>query len=141
MMRIWRSRQGVTIRAVKEGGAMGNRILVVGTYDTKDDELTYLAGVIRGQGGEVLTMDVSVLGDPKRAVVFDKHVVVAAGGSTIANCIAAGDENIAMQAMARGAAALAAQMHRAGRFDGVIVLGGSMRGGRGNSDHWLRWIA
>ncbi|MCX8509772.1 MAG: Tm-1-like ATP-binding domain-containing protein, partial [Rhodobacteraceae bacterium] len=35
---------------------MGNRILVVGTYDTKDDELTYITGVIRAQGGEVLTM-------------------------------------------------------------------------------------
>jgi uncharacterized protein (UPF0261 family) len=23
---------------------MGDRILIVGTYDTKDDELTYLAG-------------------------------------------------------------------------------------------------
>jgi uncharacterized protein (UPF0261 family) len=26
-------------------------ILVAGTYDTKDDELGYLAGVIRAQGG------------------------------------------------------------------------------------------
>ena len=44
---------------------MGDKtILVVGTYDTKDDELGYLAGVIRGQGGNVVTMDVSVLGDP-----------------------------------------------------------------------------
>ncbi len=40
---------------------MGNRILIVGTYDTKDDELTYLASVIRAQGGVALTMDVSVL--------------------------------------------------------------------------------
>ena len=31
---------------------MGNRILIVGTYDTKDDELNYIAAVIRGQGGE-----------------------------------------------------------------------------------------
>ena len=31
-----------------------------------------------------------------------------------------------MQAMARGAAALAARLHREGRFDGVLVLGGSM---------------
>ena len=26
-------------------------ILIAGTYDTKNDELTYLAQVIRGQGG------------------------------------------------------------------------------------------
>ena len=36
-------------------------ILVIGTYDTKDDELGFLTGVIRDQGGQVVTMDVSVL--------------------------------------------------------------------------------
>ena len=44
-------------------------ILVVGTYDTKDDELNYIADVIRGQGGRVATMDISVLGDPSWRVV------------------------------------------------------------------------
>jgi len=105
---------------------MGDRILVVGTYDTKDDELTYLAGVIRAQGGRVLTMDVSILGDPKAATDWSKHQVIEAGGSTIAEAIATEDENLAMQAMARGAATLCAQLHRDGAFDGVIVLGGSM---------------
>lgn len=105
---------------------MGDRILVVGTYDTKDDELTYLAGVIRAQGGTALTMDVSVLGEPKAPADWSKHQVIEAGGSTIAEAIAAEDENFAMQAMARGAAALAARLHREGVFDGVIVLGGSM---------------
>ncbi|MDZ4276649.1 MAG: Tm-1-like ATP-binding domain-containing protein [Erythrobacter sp.] len=105
---------------------MGNRILIVGTYDTKDDELTYLAEVIRKQGGEALTMDVSVLGNPKAPTDWSKHDVVAEAGTTIAAIIAAEDENVAMQAMARGAAALAARLHREGRFDGVLVLGGSM---------------
>lgn len=105
---------------------MGNRILIVGTYDTKDDELTYLAEVIRKQGGEALTMDVSVLGNPKAATDWSKHDVVTEAATTIAAIIAAEDENVAMQAMARGAAALAARLHREGRFDGVLVLGGSM---------------
>ncbi|WP_426034695.1 Tm-1-like ATP-binding domain-containing protein [Cypionkella sp. TWP1-2-1b2] len=105
---------------------MGNRILIVGTYDTKDDELTYLADVIRKQGGEALTMDVSVLGNPKAATDWSKHDVVAEAETTIGVIIAAEDENVAMQAMARGAAALAARLHREGRFDGVLVLGGSM---------------
>lgn len=105
---------------------MGNRILITGTYDTKDDELTYIAGVIHGQGGEALTMDVSVLGNPRAATDWSKHDVVAEAGTTIDAIIAAEDENIAMQAMARGAAALAARLYREGRFDGVLVLGGSM---------------
>jgi uncharacterized protein (UPF0261 family) len=105
---------------------MGNRILVVGTYDTKDDELTYLAQVIRAQGGEVITMDVSVLGDPKVPTDISKHDVTAEAGATIAGAIAHDSENHAMQVMAAGAAKLARRLHAEGRFDGVIVLGGSM---------------
>lgn len=105
---------------------MGNRILIVGTYDTKDDELTYIAGVIRAQGGVVLTMDVSVLGDPRMATDFSKHDVADAAGSTIAAAIASEDENLAMQMMAQGAATMASRLHRDGMFDGVLVLGGSM---------------
>ncbi len=44
---------------------MTKTILVIGTYDTKSDELDYLTQAITGQGGKVLTMDVSVLGDPQ----------------------------------------------------------------------------
>ena len=105
---------------------MGNRILIVGTYDTKQDELSYLAQVITGQGGVALTMDVSVLGDAEGPTTWTKHDVAQAAGSSIAQAIAAEDENTAMQIMARGAAALAAKMHREGQFDGVLVLGGSM---------------
>jgi uncharacterized protein (UPF0261 family) len=101
-------------------------ILVIGTYDTKQDELGYLAEVIGAQGGAVVTMDVSVLGDPAGVVDHSKQAVAQAGGSSIALAIASGDENTAMQIMARGAAALAARLQREGAFDGVIVLGGSM---------------
>ena len=101
-------------------------ILIVGTYDTKQDELAYLAGVIRAQGGGVLTMDVSVLGEPAMPADISKHQVAEAGGSSIAEAIAGEDENLAMQIMARGAAALAARLCAEGRFDGALVLGGSM---------------
>ncbi|CUH64517.1 hypothetical protein TG4357_01331 [Thalassovita gelatinovora] len=101
-------------------------ILVVGTYDTKDDELTYIADVIRGQGGGVLTMDVSVLGDPSTPTELSKHDVAAEGGHTIQQAIDGGDENLAMQIMAKGAAELTLRLYREGRFDGVLVLGGTM---------------
>jgi uncharacterized protein (UPF0261 family) len=105
---------------------MGDRILIVGTYDTKAEELGYIAGVIGAQGGTALTMDVSVLGDPARATDWSKHDVAAAAGATIDSVIAAGDENRAMQIMAAGAARLARGLFDDGRFDGVLVLGGSM---------------
>lgn len=101
-------------------------ILVTGTYDTKDDELFYLADVIRAQGGAVMSMDVSVLGDPSQPTDVSKHDVAQAGGSSIQAAIDSGDENKAMQIMAKGAAAKALELFRVGQIDGVIVLGGSM---------------
>ena len=101
-------------------------ILVVGTYDTKDEELGYLAACIKGQGGKVLSMDVSVLGDPTTPADYSKHDVAQEGGSSIKAAIESGDENKAMQVMARGASALAARLHREGKIDGVIILGGTM---------------
>jgi len=105
---------------------MTKTILVAGTYDTKDEELGYLAKVIRRQGGDVLSMDVSVLGDPSIPANVSKHEVASAGGSSIQAAIDSGDENHAMQIMARGAAAAALGLYKAGRIDGVIVLGGTM---------------
>ena len=101
-------------------------ILVVGTYDTKDDELNYIADVIRAQGGGVATMDISVLGDPSAPCDYSKHDVAEAGGSSIQAAIDSGDENTAMQIMAQGSAALALKLYREGVFDGLIVLGGTM---------------
>jgi uncharacterized protein (UPF0261 family) len=101
-------------------------ILVVGTYDTKDEELNYICDVIRAQGGSVLTMDVSVLGDPQHATDISKHDVAQAGGSSIAEAIATENENTAMQIMAKGAAALAAKAVGEGKAHGVLLLGGSM---------------
>ena len=101
-------------------------ILVAGTWDTKNDELGYMADVIRAQGGQVMTMDVSVLGDPAAACDISKHQVAEAAGASIAEAIAAEDENVAMQIMARGSARIAARLQAESRIHGVVVLGGTM---------------
>lgn len=101
-------------------------ILVVGTYDTKNPELDYVCACIRQQGGGALSMDVSVLGDPEQPTDLSKHEVAAAADSSIQAAIDSGDENHAMQIMARGASRLAAQLQAEGRIHGVIILGGTM---------------
>ena len=105
---------------------MDKTILVIGTYDTKDEELAYLANKIRAQGGGVQTMDVSVLGDPSEPTDISKHDVAEAAGSSIQAAIDSGDENTAMQIMAKGSAALTAKLYGEGRIDAMIALGGTM---------------
>ena len=58
-------------------------ILIVGTYDTKNDELLYMAEQIKNQGGNILTMDISVLGTPLQTCDISKHDVALAAGSSI----------------------------------------------------------
>lgn len=101
-------------------------ILVIGTYDTKNDELEYMASRIVAMGGAVLTMDVSVLGDPVNATDISKHQVAEAAAHSIQDAIDTGSEHEAMLMMAAGASSLTLSLYQAGRFDGVVILGGSM---------------
>ena len=105
---------------------MTKTILVIGTFDTKADELQYLIGRLRSGGGEVLTMDVSVLGDPPMAVDVSKHDIAAAAGETIEALIAVGEEGDAFTKMSAGAARTTRRLFEEGRFDAMIALGGSM---------------
>ena len=101
-------------------------ILVIGTYDTKNPELDYVADRIRRLGGNVIAMDVSVLGNPLRPTDISKSEVAAAAGVTIEDVMSASDENHAMQIMAAGASKLCAKLFAEGRIDGMIALGGTM---------------
>ena len=105
---------------------MNKTILIVGTFDTKNDELRFIQGVILDQGGNTLTMDVSVLKDPKKSTDISKQDVANAGDSGIESIIALDDENEAMQVMALGASRLTAKAYGDGLIDGVIILGGTM---------------
>ena len=101
-------------------------ILVIGTGDTKSDELLFMAEVIHEAGGLPVMVDVSVLGDPPYTPDYSKHDIARAADTTIEAIAGSGDENSAMALMAEGAARLVRNLHDAGQVDGMIVLGGSM---------------
>jgi uncharacterized protein (UPF0261 family) len=107
-------------------GSQRPRVLVVGTGDTKADELLFLSGRIVEADGEAVMLDVSVLGDPPYAPAHDKHAVAAAAGTTIDEVLASGDENTAMTRMAVGASSLARQLHEHGDIDAFLAIGGTM---------------
>jgi uncharacterized protein (UPF0261 family) len=102
------------------------QIVIIGTADTKADEIQFLAERIADLGVKGLVMDVGVLGTPPFAADFTNRDVAAAANTTIEDIIALGDENLAIARMAEGASALALKLHEQGRIDGMIALGGSM---------------
>ncbi|RUM22926.1 UPF0261 family protein [Rhizobium vallis] len=101
-------------------------ILVVGTGDTKSDELQFMAGIIRDAGARPVMIDVSVLSDPPYKPDYSRHDIARSAGTSIEAIIDSGDENSAMALMSDGAAALVGMLHASGKADGVIILGGSM---------------
>lgn len=106
--------------------ALRPRILVIGTLDTKADEMRYLSDCIGRSGGTAIVMDVGVLGRPTLPCEISNADVAAAAGTTLARLVERGDENAAMTAMALGAVRIAAHWHALGRFDGLLALGGTM---------------
>ncbi len=102
------------------------RILLIGTADTKADELTYLKTRIEHVGGAAVTMDVGVLGEPPFEPDHTKHDVAKAAGTTNADIIALGNEHEAMIKQAEGASRLAADLEAAGEIDAMLAIGGSM---------------
>lgn len=101
-------------------------ILLIGTCDTKADEIQFLRNCMEGQGARVTIMDVGVLGKPRFTPEIANDDVAAAAGTTIAEIVALGDENLAMTKVAEGAAAVTRRLYAEGRVQGMIALGGSM---------------
>lgn len=101
-------------------------VLLVGTADTKHEELQFLRQQVQAQGAQVLLMDVGVLAAGAVPVDIPQQTVAAAGGASLAELVAADDENQAMTAMARGAALIAAQLQAEGRVQGLLALGGTL---------------
>lgn len=102
------------------------KILLIGTADTKAEELLYLQSRIEQAGGEAVTMDVGVLGDPPFTPDYTKHDVARAAGTSNADIIALGNEHEAMVCQARGACALASELEQSGAVDAILAIGGSM---------------
>jgi uncharacterized protein (UPF0261 family) len=124
--------QGVTsdgIFTLPHEGPMSTtrpRILIIGTIDTKSDEIGYLRDSVAHCGGTALIMDVGVLGTGPISPDISNADVAAAAGVTLQQVRDSGDENSSMTLMARGASNVAVQWQLEDRFDGILALGGTM---------------
>jgi uncharacterized protein (UPF0261 family) len=89
-------------------------VLLIGTLDTKGEELAFVAARLRDAGVDVLVADAGTGGPP---VGLEPDVSLASESYD--------DRGEAVGAMASAAAALAARLHQEGRIDGVLGAGGS----------------
>ena len=103
---------------------MPRTILLIGTLDTKGTEYEYVRDLIRERGFGTLTMDAGVLGEPGFAPDITADEVAVAGGGSLAALRERGDRGEAVDVMIRGVCRLTPELHEAGRFGGVLALGG-----------------
>ncbi|WP_422926034.1 Tm-1-like ATP-binding domain-containing protein [Singulisphaera sp. PoT] len=100
-------------------------ILLVGTLDTKGQELGFVRDLIRGHGHETLVMDVGSVGPPTIEPDIDRAEVFRASGTSWADVQAFGDRGKAVALAAQGAARLSGELGASNRISGIFGLGGS----------------
>jgi uncharacterized protein (UPF0261 family) len=99
-------------------------IMVIGTLDTKGEEVEYLRTRIESRGHQTIVVDVGVLGEPLTRADISREEIAEAGGATIDELIAWRDRRRAVQVMLRGASEIARDLYERGRLAGAVALGG-----------------
>jgi uncharacterized protein (UPF0261 family) len=103
----------------------GRTVLLLGTLDTKGDELAFLRERLRDAGVGVLLADVGTLEPATVEADFTREQVGAEAGVDVEALRTAGDRGAAIAGMADAAAALARRLYDEGRIHGVLSAGGS----------------
>jgi uncharacterized protein (UPF0261 family) len=111
-------------------------VVLLGTLDTKGREYAFLRDRIREHGVDVLLVDAGIVGDPLADPDVTRQEVAAAARADVQALADAGDRGAAVEAMARGAAAVVTRLHAEGRLDALGGLGGS--GGSALVTHAMR---
>jgi uncharacterized protein (UPF0261 family) len=92
-------------------------VLLIGTLDTKGEELAFLRSRLQQAGVEVILADAGTGEGPRVEPDITRGEIADTASLT--------DRGAAVTAMAAGAAALAARLYAEGRVDGVLGAGGS----------------
>lgn len=100
-------------------------VVIVGTLDTKSEEIGFARDVIAAQGIEVHLIDTGVMGEPEIEPDTTATVVAEAGGEDLEALQDAGDRGAAVEVMGKGAAEISTRLHDEGTLDGILGLGGS----------------
>lgn len=100
-------------------------VVIVGTLDTKGEEIEFARDVLEDRGVDVHLVDVGVMGEPSVEPDTPASEVAELAGTSLSALREAGDRGEAVTAMGTGAAAKVRELHEAGELDGVLGLGGS----------------
>ncbi|MFD1397464.1 Tm-1-like ATP-binding domain-containing protein [Kroppenstedtia eburnea] len=100
-------------------------VALLGTLDTKGVEYGFVRERLAGLGVHTLLIDAGIIDEPQVEPDISREEVARAAGRELEELVQAGDRGAAIKVMAEGAASLIGKLHREGRLDGILGLGGS----------------
>jgi uncharacterized protein (UPF0261 family) len=104
---------------------MSKTILLIGTMDTKEEELLFCRDLIRRRGFDVLLLDAGILKDPRTpADISRQEVAKAAGVVDLGGLVGLGDKGKCIETMIRGVTAKTQELLCRKAFDGILGIGG-----------------
>jgi uncharacterized protein (UPF0261 family) len=105
---------------------MAGSVLLIGTLDTKGNEVAYVRDKLLSLGVETLVLDAGIMGEPLGIVPDIPHEQVAkAAASTIDWLRNVGSRGAALSEMTKGVRQIALDLFAQGRLQGVMCMGGT----------------
>ena len=99
-------------------------VLLIGTLDTKGAEYAFVRDLIQARAVNTLVMDLGSVGAPAITPDIAADEVARRGGSSLKAIHERGDRGEAVSTMLAGARVITREAFAAGRFSGVLGLGG-----------------
>jgi uncharacterized protein (UPF0261 family) len=102
------------------------KIAIVGTLDTKFEEMSFIRDFVQKKGHDPVIIDAGIMGSVPFAPHVSRDRVAKAAGMSLPEIQALGDEGRAIALMAKGASRIARDLYEQGGLDAIISVGGSM---------------
>jgi uncharacterized protein (UPF0261 family) len=108
----------------EKGIMMPAYVVIVGTLDTKGEEVGFLKQCVELQGCSTIVVDVGTLHPPSISADITRDTVAQAAGCSIRELLEAKDRRLAVETMIRGAASIVQDLYAQARLSGIISVGG-----------------
>lgn len=105
-------------------------VVLIGSLDTKSDEIAFLRDQITAEGYATIVIDVGILYTPLTRADIPREQVAMKGGSSLEKLIENSEKGVdketAVNVMAHGASEILNDLFKHGKADAVIAVGGAI---------------